>query len=122
MEETANDTLLLTGDMRIGDACVKQTWTYHLHPDRDDMVLEGRPQRRNLLWSGKWANCQDCIVLQEVEPPLNETGTVDSLHRHMLYARCNDVKDELVTAFLKNAACHNMQASVRLSQKKELCT
>uniref|UniRef100_A0A3P8U3P2 Apolipoprotein M n=1 Tax=Amphiprion percula TaxID=161767 RepID=A0A3P8U3P2_AMPPE len=121
MEETANDTLQLTGHMRIGDACIKQTWTYHLQPERDDLELEGRPQRRNLLWSGKWANCPDCIVFQEVEPPLNETGTVDSLHRHMLYARHSDVKDELVTAFLKNAVCHNMQASVRPPQEKEFC-
>lgn len=47
----------------------------------------GKPQRRSLLWSGKWANCTDCIIVQEVEPPLNSTGTEDSLNRHMLYGK-----------------------------------
>ncbi|KAM9852061.1 apolipoprotein M [Aulostomus maculatus] len=85
MEETAKDTLLLTGNMRIGDNCAKQTWIYHIRPDRDDLELEGRPQRRTLLWSGNWTNCPECIILQEIEPPLDETGTEDSLSRHMLY-------------------------------------
>ncbi|XP_047455433.1 apolipoprotein M [Mugil cephalus] len=120
MEETGNNTLLLTGHMRIGDDCVKQTWTYHVHTGREDMELEGRPQRKNLLWSGKWAKCQDCIIFQEVEPPLNESGTVDSLNRHMLYARQKD-NAEMVTTFLENAACSNMHASVRPRQEKEFC-
>nr|QCP69322.1 apolipoprotein M [Lateolabrax maculatus] len=122
MEETANDTLLLTGLMRIGDNCMKNTWTYHIRPERDDLELEGRLDRRNLLWSGKWANCPECIIFQEVEPPLNGTGTEDSLNRFMLYARQSDVDSEVVRAFLKNAACHNMLASVTLPQQKEFCT
>lgn len=24
-----------------GDNCIKKTWTYHLHPERDDLELEG---------------------------------------------------------------------------------
>ncbi len=24
-----------------GDECPKGTWTYHIHPERDDLVLEG---------------------------------------------------------------------------------
>ncbi|XP_034467860.1 apolipoprotein M [Hippoglossus hippoglossus] len=121
MEEPANDTLLLRGLMRMGDNCINQTWTYHLHPDRDDLELEGRPQRRNLLWSGKWANCADCIIFQESEPPLKETDTEDSLSRFMLYARQNDVEPEVVKTFLKNSACHNRLANVRLPQTKEFC-
>nr|XP_019960525.1 PREDICTED: apolipoprotein M isoform X3 [Paralichthys olivaceus] len=77
MEEPANDTLLLSGYMRMGENCKNQTWTYHLHPDRDDLELE---------------------------------------------ARQSDVKPEVVTSFLKNSACHNMLASVRLPQTKEFCT
>ncbi|XP_019960524.1 apolipoprotein M isoform X2 [Paralichthys olivaceus] len=122
MEEPANDTLLLSGYMRMGENCKNQTWTYHLHPDRDDLELEGRPQRRNLFWSGKWVDCADCIIFQEFEPPLRETDSEDSLGRFMLYARQSDVKPEVVTSFLKNSACHNMLASVRLPQTKEFCT
>ncbi|XP_039972851.1 apolipoprotein M isoform X2 [Xiphias gladius] len=118
LEETANDTLLLTGHMRMGDNCIKQTWTYHQNAERGDLELKGRPERRNLLWSGKWANCASCIIFQEVEPPLKETDTVDSLNRLMLYARQSDVDSEVVTTFLQNSACNNMLASFRLPQLK----
>ncbi|KAK5598388.1 Glutaredoxin 3 [Crenichthys baileyi] len=87
MEDTANTTLVLTGNMRIGDACIKQNWTYHIQPGRDDLLLQGRSQRRNLLWNGTWANCRDCIIIQEVEPPLKQTDSEDSLNRFMLYRK-----------------------------------
>ncbi|KAM9310575.1 apolipoprotein M [Pholidichthys leucotaenia] len=123
MEEVTNETLLLTGHMRMGDTCVKQTWTYHLKPDRDDLELEGRTHRINLLWTGKWANCDNCIVFQEIEPPLDRmNGSEDSLHRHMLYSRHSDMDSKRVAAFEKNAACHNMRATVRPTQQKEICT
>ncbi|AWO96090.1 putative apolipoprotein M [Scophthalmus maximus] len=122
MEETANDTLLLTGHVRMGDNCLNQTWTYHLHPEQDDLELEGRPQRKNLLRSGKWANCADCIIFQEVEPPLKKTDAEDSLSRFMLYARQSDVESKVVKTFLGNSACNNMSASVRPPQVKEFCT
>ncbi|XP_044064197.1 apolipoprotein M [Siniperca chuatsi] len=122
MEEKANDTLLLTGHMRIGDNCKNQTWTYTIPPERDDLELQGKPERRNLFWSGKWANCLECIIFQEVEPPLSKTDTEDSLNRFMLYARQSDIDSEVMRAFLKNSACHNMLASVRVPQEKEFCT
>ncbi|XP_042281049.1 apolipoprotein M [Thunnus thynnus] len=121
VEETAKNTLLMTGHIRIGENCINQTWIYHIRPERDDLEVEGRPQRRTLLWSGKWVNCSDCIIVQEVEPPVDSTGTEDSLNRHMLYARQSDVDSEMVTAFLKNSACHNMSASVKLPQEKGCC-
>ncbi|KAM4567803.1 apolipoprotein M [Fundulus diaphanus] len=121
MEDTADRTLVLTGYMRMGDDCIKHNWTYHIQPGRDDMVLEGRTYRRNLLWNGTWANCQDCIIFQEVEPPLKETDSEDSLNRFMLYARQKDVDSEVVTTFLRNSACHNMKESVRLPHEKEFC-
>ncbi|XP_071326257.1 apolipoprotein M-like [Trachinotus anak] len=122
IEERANNTLLLIGHTRMGDICMNETWTYHVHPGRDDLELEGKPKRRNLLWSGKWANCANCFILQEVEPPLKETDTVDSLNRFMLYTRQQDVDSEVVTTFLRNSACHGMSASVILPQTKEFCT
>ncbi|KAI3361312.1 hypothetical protein L3Q82_013493 [Scortum barcoo] len=98
MEETANNTLLLTGHMRIGDDCTTMTWTYHIRPERDDLELEGKTERKSLLWSGKWANCSECIIMQEVEPPLSPTDTEDSLNRHMLY----DKRSEMMTSKKKN--------------------
>ncbi|KAM6910173.1 apolipoprotein M [Xenentodon cancila] len=121
IEEKNNDTLLLTGNMRKGDDCIKQTWTYRLQAGRDDMVLEGRPQRRNLLWSGSWANCSNCIAFQESEPPLRETDVEDSLSRLMLYARQSDANSKLATTFLKNAVCHGLTESVTLPQEKGFC-
>ncbi|XP_024114267.1 apolipoprotein M [Oryzias melastigma] len=121
IEETANDTLVLTGNMRMGDDCIKQSWTYHIQPERDDMVMEGRTFRRNLFWSGTWANCLDCIIFQEVEPPLRRTDSVDSLNRFMLYARQKDISSEVVTTFLKNSACHQMKVHVTLPEEKEFC-
>ncbi|XP_041650115.1 apolipoprotein M [Cheilinus undulatus] len=121
IEETAKDTLVLTGHMRTGDDCVNQTWTYHIRPDREDLELKGKKERRSLLWTGKWANCAECIVMQEIEPPLRETDSEDSLSRHMLYGRQRDTASEMVSMFLKNAACHNMTVSVQPPQKKEFC-
>ncbi|XP_013881868.1 apolipoprotein M isoform X2 [Austrofundulus limnaeus] len=121
MEETSNNTLVLTGHMRIGDDCMKQTWTYQIHPEREELLLEGRPQRRNLLWSGMWANCPNCIVFQEVEPPLRESDSEDSLNRYMLYARQTDSDSDITTSFVKNSACRNLKQSIRLPQEKEFC-
>ncbi|XP_017295589.1 apolipoprotein M [Kryptolebias marmoratus] len=121
IEDAANDTLVLTGHMRMGDNCLKQIWTYHIQPGSEDLLLEGRPQRRNLLWSGTWAACSDCIIFQEVEPPLRETDSEDSLNRYMLYARQKDVNSNVMTTFFKNSACRNLKESVRLAQEKEFC-
>ncbi|XP_063734741.1 LOW QUALITY PROTEIN: apolipoprotein M [Eleginops maclovinus] len=122
MEEPVNDTLLVTGKMRIGDDCITQTWTYHIFPDRDDVVLEGLPKRRTPLWSGKWANCSDCLIIQEVEPPLKETDTEDSLNRYLLHMRQSDNNPEVVKAFQNNLACHNKSTIFILPQEKEFCT
>ncbi|XP_043974323.1 apolipoprotein M [Gambusia affinis] len=121
IQDTSNSTLVLTGSMRMGDACIKKNWTYHVQPGRDDLLLEGRPQRRNLLWSGMWANCSDCIVFQELEPPLNETDSEDSLNRFLLYSRQKDVDSEMLTTFLRNSACNGLTASVTLPHEKEFC-
>ncbi|XP_072249628.1 apolipoprotein M-like [Leuresthes tenuis] len=122
MEKTASGAVLLTGHMRKGDDCIKQNWTFHVQPDRDDLVLEGKPQRRTLLWSGSWANCLDCIILQEIEPPLTETDSEDSLGRFMLYSRQAEVNSEMVAAFLRNADCSGFTKSVKPAQEKEFCT
>ncbi|XP_065813966.1 apolipoprotein M [Labrus bergylta] len=100
MEQTAEDTLLLTGHM-------------HIIPSR-------KKERRNLLWTGKWANCPECIIVQEIEPPLHETDSEDSLGRHMLYSRQRYVNSEVVKTFLQNAACQNMVKSVQRPQQKGL--
>lgn len=47
----------------------------------------GRLQRRNPLLSGKWVNCPECIIFQEVEPPLGPTDSEDSINRLMLYSK-----------------------------------
>ncbi|KAK2844971.1 hypothetical protein Q5P01_011630 [Channa striata] len=122
LEETANDTLLLTGNLRMADNCMKRTWTYHLLPDSDGLDMEEMPERKNLIWSGKWANCASCIIMQEIDPPLNKNDTEVSLDRYMLYARQPDVDSEVVTTFLKNSACHKMTANLKLPQEKEICT
>ncbi|XP_056143071.1 apolipoprotein M [Lampris incognitus] len=122
LEETAvNNTLLLTGVMRIGDKCQNATWTYHIHPEREELVLAGKPERKTLLWSGAWLNCLQCIILQETEPPLKDTDTEDSLGRHMLYARQSMVDPAVVKAFQTKSSCNEMDAFVRLPQEKEFC-
>uniref|UniRef100_A0A3P9N6G1 Apolipoprotein M n=1 Tax=Poecilia reticulata TaxID=8081 RepID=A0A3P9N6G1_POERE len=118
LEDTSNTTLVMTGNMRMGDDCIKRNWTYHVQPGRDDLVLEGRPQRRNLLWSGMWANCRDCIVFQELEPPLKETDSEDSLNRFLLYSRQKDVDSEMLTTFLRDSACNGLTANVTLLHEK----
>ncbi|KAG7216540.1 hypothetical protein INR49_002027 [Caranx melampygus] len=41
IEEKANNTLLLTGKLRMGDECITKSWTYYIHPGRADLELEG---------------------------------------------------------------------------------
>ncbi|CAG02745.1 unnamed protein product [Tetraodon nigroviridis] len=122
MEKSGNDTLLLTGHMHMKGKCMTESWTYRVHMHRDDLELEGKAHRRNLLWSGRWANCPECIILQEAEPE-------EALNRLLLYARHRDADPDVVAAFLRNAACHNMSAKrytslgkriVRLKIKNEL--
>ncbi|XP_028984015.1 apolipoprotein M [Betta splendens] len=121
MEEIDDSTLLLTGHIRIGDNCLKQNWTYYLHPEKRDLELEGRPKWRSLLWNGQWANCANCIILQEIAPSSNSTVRGDSINRYMLYARKDDVDPEVVTTFVRNAACLKMTASVIPPQEREVC-
>ncbi|KAM4735378.1 apolipoprotein M [Anableps anableps] len=121
IEDRSNTTLVLTGYMRLGDDCIKQNWTYHIQPGRDELVLEGRPQRHNLLWSGAWASCRDCIVFQEMEPALKETDSEDSLNRFLLYGRQKNVDSEMLTTFLRNSACQGLTESVTLPHQKEFC-
>lgn len=47
--------------------------------------ISGKPSRRSLLWSGRWADCGECIILQEIEPPLSPSDSEDSLNRFLLY-------------------------------------
>ncbi|KAG7276558.1 hypothetical protein CRUP_019608 [Coryphaenoides rupestris] len=108
-------TLLLTGDMRIGDSCARATWTYNILSSRDDMQLQGRPQRQTFLRAGAQLNCSDCIILQEVEP------APTTLNRYMLYGRQQAVPEDVIEDFRKMFACHKMSSFVRLPQNKSLC-
>ncbi|XP_003965754.1 apolipoprotein M [Takifugu rubripes] len=121
MERSGNGTLLLTGHAHMKGICIKETWTYRIHTDRYDLEQEGKPSRRSLLWSGRWADCGECIILQEIEPPLSPSDSEDSLNRFLLYARRSDVDPGVVAAFLKRTACNDMLASVTLPQEKEFC-
>ena len=79
----------------------------------------GLPRRRTLLWSGKWANCPECIIIQEVEPPLKETDSEDSLNRYLLYSKCSEnitrhrlslqYQDTCIYYSCKNGSSHHIQ-------------
>ncbi|CAL8248326.1 unnamed protein product [Lota lota] len=116
--QTTSDphTILLNGDMRIGENCKRATWTYNTLLGRDDMQQQGRPQRRTFLWSGAQLNCSDCIILQEVEP------APSALNRYMLYGRQRVVPEDVIEDFQEMFACHSITAFVRLPQNQELCS
>ncbi|XP_062278995.1 apolipoprotein M [Scomber scombrus] len=120
-EETAQKMLLLTGHVRKGDTCTNQTWTYRIRPESNDFELEGRPQRWTLLWESDSKHCKDCIRIQEIEPPLDSTGSEDSLGRHLVFAR-KKKDDSEITPILESLACHGLKYYVKPDQKKEFCT
>lgn len=64
----------------------------------------GRRQRRNPLLSGKWVNCPECIIFQEVEPPQGPTDLEDSINRLMLYS-------ELLVFCVWHLTLHSQQDS-----------
>ncbi|XP_059921359.1 apolipoprotein M [Gadus macrocephalus] len=115
MQTTAvPQTILLNGDMRIGQNCKRASWTYNILSGRDDLQLQGRPQRQTFLRAGEQHNCSDCIVLQEVEPA--------ALNRYMLYGREKVVPEDVIKDFQEIFACQGMTAFFRLPQTQELCS
>ncbi|KAM9512615.1 LOW QUALITY PROTEIN: apolipoprotein M [Salvelinus alpinus] len=79
-----------------------------------------RPERQTLVGSGEWLNCNQCILLQEIERHLDPLETHDT-SRFMLYARDSALLDNKVVAFRTQTACKNMDRFVHLPQEKELC-
>ncbi|KAJ8273821.1 hypothetical protein GJAV_G00105880 [Gymnothorax javanicus] len=116
-EMTDNQTLLLTGAIRIGDKCVSKAWTYHLHPDKEYMDLEGQPDLRTLMWSGLWLNCSDCVILQETKMGDPE----DRINRMMLYARNGSLSETVVKDFESKLSCLGMSEFFALPQKRDYC-
>lgn len=47
----------------------------------------GGPKRWTVLWVGDSKGCKDCILIQEIEPPADETGSEDSLGRFLLFGK-----------------------------------
>ncbi|CAL8261718.1 unnamed protein product [Boreogadus saida] len=109
-------TVLLNGDMRIGQNCTRASWTYNILPGRDDLQLQGRPQLQTFLRAGEHHNCSDCIVLQEVEP------APATLNRYMLYGREKAVPEDVIKDFREIFACQGKTAFFRLPQTQELCS
>lgn len=66
--------------------------------------VSGKPGRRSLLWSGRWADCGECIILQEIEPPLSPSDSEDSLNRFLLYGETR----------LLSTACPSAASSVNV--------
>ncbi|KAG7457524.1 hypothetical protein MATL_G00228160 [Megalops atlanticus] len=116
-EAKKTSTLRLTGAIRVGDVCVTRVWTYHLHPEKDYLEVEGRPNRRTVLWSGQWLSCSDCILLQETD-----RGEVqDEMNRVMLYARNGSLSTDIVKDFQAKMSCLGIKEFLSLPQKREYC-
>lgn len=122
LNETSEKTLLLTGAICVGVHCIMKNWTYTIQSGKDDLTSQGRPELQTLVWSGEWLNCNQCILLQEMECHLDPLERHDTLNRFMLYARDSALLDnKVVKAFRTQMACKNMDRFVRLPQEKELC-
>lgn len=67
----------ITSSVRLSEIC---SWDFAAC-----WPVSGKPSRRSLLWSGRWADCGECIILQEIEPPLSPSDSEDSLNRFLLY-------------------------------------
>ncbi|KAM3614073.1 uncharacterized protein V6R79_009649 [Siganus canaliculatus] len=119
IEDTDNNTLLLTGHMHIGDNCFNQSFTFKINPDGNGLKMDVRPIRKNLFW--KMSNCSECLIFQEIEPNLRScTSPEDSLNRILMHGRQGDPDDNVVRTFLNNAAHNNMSTSIILPHNKDL--
>lgn len=76
----AFQTAFANTNMLLCHVCVCLVLLNVIHP-------AGRLQRRNPLLSGKWVNCPECIIFQEVEPPQSPADSEDSINRLMLYSK-----------------------------------
>ncbi|MBN3316974.1 APOM protein, partial [Atractosteus spatula] len=102
--------LLLQGVFRVGEYCGNKTWIYYIHPGRDDLEQEGRPERTVNIYR---LDCRDCILLQESSPGSN---------RVMLYGRSASPGAQQVQDFQRAAACMGLTHFLRLPQQAEYCT
>ncbi|CAL8336708.1 unnamed protein product [Gadus morhua 'NCC'] len=117
MQTTAvPQTILLNGDIRIGNNCMRSSMTYQVLSGRDGLQLEGRPQRQTFLWVGAQHNDSDYIIMQETEP------APDAFDVYMLYGRKKVLPDDVIKDFQETFACQGMTAFVRLPQTQELCS
>ncbi|KAL4646831.1 apolipoprotein M isoform X1 [Arapaima gigas] len=112
------NTLLLMGAFRVGDHCLKKNWTYHISEGRNDLELEGRPERRSWVWSGQWLNCSNCIFFQELESAVEGKAP---LNRVLLYARNSSIRTDLVSEFQTKTSCLGMKKFLTLPQEREYC-
>lgn len=87
LNETSEKALLLTGAMRVGGRCVMKNWTYTIQSGKDYLTSQGRPELQTLVWSGEWLNCNQCILLQEMERHLDPLETHNTLNRFILYGQ-----------------------------------
>ncbi|XP_066580322.1 apolipoprotein M [Amia ocellicauda] len=101
--------LLLRGAIRVGEHCLQKSWTYLIHTGRDDMELEGRPDRTTNIFQ---VGCKDCIGLQEI---------TNGGNRIMLYARNATLAAEQVQMFQFKVACMGMNEFLILPQEREYC-
>ncbi|XP_061111536.1 apolipoprotein M isoform X2 [Conger conger] len=116
-ETRENGTLLLTGAIRIGDSCLSRMWIYHLDANKDYLDLEGHPDRRTSLWSGKWLNCPTCVLLLE-----KDLGHInDNMSRVMLYARNGSLSASVVNDFRSKMSCLGVTEFYSLPQEREYC-
>ncbi|XP_059921200.1 apolipoprotein M-like [Gadus macrocephalus] len=117
MQKTAvPQTLLLNGDIRIGNNCIRSSMTYKVLSGRNDVELEGRPQRKTFFWGGAQHNDSDYIIVQETEP------APAALDVYMLYGRKKVLPDDVIKDFQEILACQGMTAFFRLPQTQELCS
>uniref|UniRef100_A0A8C7PZD3 Apolipoprotein M n=1 Tax=Oncorhynchus mykiss TaxID=8022 RepID=A0A8C7PZD3_ONCMY len=119
LNETSEKALLLTGAMRVGGRCVMKNWTYTIQSGKDYLTSQGRPELQTLVWSGEWLNCNQCILLQEMERHLDPLETHNTLNRFILYGHAL-LDNKVVKAFRTQTACKNMDRFVHLPQEKGL--
>ncbi|CAL8261700.1 unnamed protein product [Boreogadus saida] len=109
-------TVLLNGDIRIGNNCMRSSTTYTVLPGRNYVEVEGQPQRQTFLWGGAQHNESDYIIVQATDPA---PATLDV---YMLYGRVKVLPDDVIKDFREIFACQGKTAFVRLPQTQELCS
>ncbi|XP_076833310.1 uncharacterized protein LOC143478227 [Brachyhypopomus gauderio] len=113
LKMSAKDILTMVVALGEGDECNIKAWDYKIYPNLDPIMEEG--DNYGVIWDGMWINCSSCLILGKYHPS-------DAFIRFLLFARTEEVSDEVVENFKEKIGCFSVFNEFLIAPRtKEFC-